>query len=175
MKERQQTQVIQWKQNKVPLSIRVGRVLLVIGAVLFFINSVNSLLYWGLRLAFHWIQVPSEYAEIKEFLPELSFFESPLDIINVISDAVSPIIYVLKFLAGIGAISYVKDKRHFVDWVSWAAIIGLGICIFDLATNIRTLVISNFDWAKFGLSMFSMQLDILIYSIGWFLAKNWLD
>jgi hypothetical protein len=174
-KERTQTQVIQLKQNKIPLSIRVGRVLLIIGAILFLANSVNSFIYWWARFAFHWIKLPEEFAEIQELFPDLAFWGDPIDIINVISDAISPIVYVLKFLAGLGAIAYVRDKGHFIDWVSWAAIIGLLICVVDLAANIRTLVVSNFNWGQFGLSFFSMQFDIIIYSIGWFLAKNWLD
>lgn len=176
-KERLQTQVIQWKENKVPTSIRVGRVLLAIGAVLFIINSIVSVAYWGVRLGFHWLPEGMEnYAELKDLFPELSFFASPLDIINVISDAFDPVLYVLKFLAALGAFAYLKDKGgHFIDWVAWAAIIGLGVCFFDFITSVRTLVQTNFDWAQFGWSFFSMQFDTLIYAIGWFLAKNWLD
>lgn len=176
-KERTQTQVIQWKENKVPTSIRVGRVLLIIGGILFIINSVNSLIYWGLCLGFHWLPANTEeLAELKTLFPDLSFFDNPIDLINVIWDAFNPILYVLKFLAALGAFAYVKDKGgHFIDWVAWAAIIGLGISVFDFATNIRTLVQTNFDWKTFGLNFFSMQIDTLIYSIGWFLAKNWLD
>ena len=176
-KERTQTQVIQWKENKIPTSIRVGRVLLIIGGILFIINSVNSLIYWGLCLGFHWLPTNTEeLAELKTLFPDLSFFDNPIDLINVIWDAFNPILYVLKFLAALGAFAYVKDKGgHFIDWVAWAAIIGLGISVFDFATNIRTLVQTNFDWKTFGLNFFSMQIDTLIYSIGWFLAKNWLD
>ena len=175
-KERQQTQVIQWKENKVPTSIRVGRVLLVIGGILFILNAVNSIAYWGLRFGFHWLPNTEQFAELKDLFPDLAFWNNPLDLIDVITDALDPVIYVLKFLAALGAFAYVKDKGgHFIDWVAWAAIIGLGICVFDFATNVRTLFQSNFDWVTFGWNIFSMQFDTLIYSVGWFLAKNWLD
>lgn len=176
-KERTQTQVIQWKENKVPTSIRVGRVLLIIGGILFIVNSVNSLVYWCLCFGFHWLPSDTEtLADLKSLFPDLSFWGDPIDLIDVISDAFNPVIYTLKFLAGLGAFAYVKDKGgHFIDWVAWAAIIGLGISVFDFATNVRTLFMSNFDWKTFGLNFFSMQFDTLIYSLGWFLAKNWLD
>ncbi len=176
-KERQQTQVIQWKENRVPTSIRVGRALLIAGGVLFIINAVVSFTYWCARFGLHWLPSTAEsYADIKELFPDLSFWGEDVDLINAISDAFDPIICILKFLAALGAFAYVKDKGgRFIDWVSWAAIIGLGVCFFDLITNIRTLVTSNFNWGQFGLSFLSMQADILIYSIGWFLAKNWLD
>ncbi len=176
-KERAQTQVIQWKENKIPTSIRVGRILLIVGGILFILNSVNSLIYWGFCFGFHWLPGDTEaLADLKSLFPDLSFWDSPLDLINVISDAFNPVIYVLKFLAGLGAFAYVKDKGgHFIDWVAWAAIIGLGISIFDFAASVRALFISHFDWKTFGLNFFSMQFDTLFYSIGWFLAKNWLD
>ena len=176
-KERTQTQVIQWKENKVPTSIRVGRVLLIIGGILFIINSINSMIYWGLCFGFHWLPTNTEeLAELKTLFPDLSFWNNPLDLVNVIWDAFNPILYVLKFIAALGAFAYVKDKGgHFIDWVAWTAIIGIGISAFDFAANVRTLVQSNFDWKTFGLNFFSMQIDMLIYSIGWFLAKNWLD
>lgn len=176
-KERTPTQVIQWKENKIPSSIILGRVLLVIGGILFLINSVNSLIYWGLCFGFHWLPSTTEgFADIKALFPDLSFWNNPLDLINVICDAFDPILCVLKFLAGLGAFAYVKDKGgRFIDWVAWAAIIGLGISVFDFATNVRALIQSNFDWKTFGLNFFSMQIDTLVYSIGWFLAKNWLD
>ncbi len=179
-KQRTQTQVIQWKENKVPTSIRVGRVLLIIGGILFIINSINSLVYWGICFGFHWLpenaMSQETFTELKTLFPELAFWIRPIDLINVISDAFNPILYVLKFLAALGAFAYVKDKGgHFIDWVAWAAIIGLGISAFDFAANVRALFQSNFDWKTFGLNFFSMQIDTLIYSIGWFLAKNWLD
>ncbi len=172
MRKKEQTQVIQWKHNKVPFSIKLGRVLLAIGAGLFLIGSVFSLIDWSLSLASHWVDFGPDWVGI---ITPLSFWNSPINIADVMGDAFNPIIYVAMFISGIGAISYLRDKGPFISWVAWAALIGLGIVFFDFVVNIRSLISEGFDWGAFALRLAFMQIDALVYSIGWFLAKNWLD
>ena len=70
MKDRKQTQVIQWKEGKVPVSIKLGRVFLTIGAILFLISSVFSLGSWITRFVGHWVDFGPE---LKKFFPELLY------------------------------------------------------------------------------------------------------
>ncbi len=172
MRKKVQTQVIQWKHNKVPFSIKLGRVLLGIGAGLFLLGSVLSLLDWTLGLASHWIDFGPDWEGI---ITPLSFWDSPFNIVDVMSDAFDPILCVLMFLSGIGAISYLRDKGPFISWVAWAALVGVAIVLFDFIANVRSLINEGFDWGAFAARFVFMQIDALIYSLGWFLAKNWLD
>lgn len=171
-KEFRNTQVIQWKENKIPASIRVGRVFLWIGAILFFIDSVLSLAAWGVRFSAHWVDYQGLY---NVTINPLSFWDEPFDIINVFSDGAKPVIYILMFLAGMGAISWLKGKGPFLSWVSWAAIISMVVWIIDILIDIRSMVQTGFSWQAFLYNFFSMQLDIIFYSVGWLLAKDWLD
>ena len=172
MKDRKQTQVIQWKEGKVPVSIKLGRVFLTIGAILFLSSSVFSLGSWITRFVGHWVDFGPE---LKNFFPELSFWEKSTDLFGVVSDGFTPAICVAMFLSGIGAFSYLKDRGPFIDWVSWAAIIGLGLLLWGLFSALRSLVFSTASVERVFLDSFSPGIDIIFYSVGWFLAKNWLD
>lgn len=174
MKNRKQTQVIQWKENKIPASIKVGRVLLRIGAVLFLLGSVLSFAYWIVCFIGHWVDFGPDWSDV---FPPLAFWDQPADVVDIVSDAFLPAIYVAMFLSGIGAFSYLKDKGPFINWVAWAALIGVGIFLFELMSELRDLVMSPSatDWGSFVLGMLFLQIDALFYSTGWMLAKNWLD
>lgn len=172
MKTRKQTQVIQWREGKIPSSIKIGRVFLKIGAILFLVGSVLSLTSWIICLIGHWVDLGPYWSEV---FPELAFWEDSIDLVDVVSDGFMPAIYVAMFLSGVGAFSYLKDKGPFIDWVSWAAIIGLGVLLFEFFSNVRDLILLKVTWGQIAVQAIFLQFDFLFYSIGWFLAKNWLD
>lgn len=169
MRNHIQTQVKQNTSSKVPASIVLGRVLLVVGSILFLIDAVLSFCLWVSFFVADFVDLNAKFG--------VEFF-APLvwnDPVKAFENGFKPILYVLVFLSGIGGISYVWNKKPFVNFVSWASVVSMVVWVVRIVGNLITLFQNRFVWNGTAIDFFSLQIDALLFSIGWLLAKNWLD
>ena len=147
-------------------SIKVGRVLMLVGTALMFMYAFVSIAVFGISL-----YVPTVVGR------DLS---DPLSVLSLSMLIPSAIFLVF---VGIGGMSYVAEKGPFLKWASIGAIV-LGIYIVvDLVLDIRTIAHNINDpqikastaWTTFFLGFAGLQINGGIYFVGWFLAKNYLD
>lgn len=139
------------KQQKEQKHIRVGLVLIKIGSILFFIDSVFLILALIINPILGNIDW-SNFVSVFNYV--MYFFIIPFII-----------------LSAIGGLSYVKNKGPFISLVALMAIITILIFIGDFVVSL-ILLIQNGNWWQFLVSLLSVQLDGLIYFIGWLLSKD---
>ncbi len=155
-KNHKSTQTIQNERpDKIPASIKFGRVLLVASSI--FLVFVAAL-------------------ELYEFITALlegTDASDPFDFISVWS---APLVVLFLLFCSIGGISFVIDKGPFVGLCSLCAIICLALVIADFVLSTRALIIKpDYDWKDWAISLASTQLVSGLYFTGWSLAKDWLD
>ncbi len=147
------TQVKQ-AQNKVPASIRAGRVLLLVCGACFLAFAVFNLVDFGFRCA--------------------GQSGDPSDPYSLMWTIGLPFISVFMVLSAIGAFSYVKDKGPFISLVSLMAILSALLCFIVFGLEIRYLL-NNGTLFSLHFGYFVEGVFAFLYFIGWLLANNWLD
>ena len=154
---------------KLPRKIAVGRGLMMTGCVLFFINAFfSTAVFLGAAL----------YKLYPEFIlesigPEFDALWS--DPVSAIKICLNPVIAIFLIFAGIGGISWIRDKGPFISAAPLMAMISLILIIANLFVDVRALVMSNWNWGQFVLNLIDLQLTCGIYFIGWAMAKNQID
>lgn len=161
---------LQQARNKIPASIRAGRVILRIASILFFLDAFGNVFEFGCFTAtiFYPEFLEGEYAVN---------WDNAYDVVSYF--ALLPVAVFLVF-AAIGGISYIKDKGPFMSWVSLAAILSAVLFMVQMLIILGSAITNNFDYNLndplqwFNL-FFNTSLDGTLYFLGWMLAKNWLD
>ena len=162
-------QAVQAKTEQQPTKIRVGRALMMIGCILFFINAAAQLFVFILMLVGKF--VPGDaFVEVKK-----EFDVMWADPISAIKYLLSPFIAIFLIVSGIGGISWLRDKGPFISAAPLMAMICLALMVINFFTDVRALVTSNWNWVQFIFNILDIQLTGGIYFIGWALAKNQID
>lgn len=91
-----------------------------------------------------------------------------------------PIYAIILVLGLIGTISYLRDKGPLISLVSLIAVIAFVISVLDLlrAFNALAMRINNSNPRAVGLFMLDMldlQIMSVIFFVGWFLTKDYLE
>ena len=147
------TQVKQAK-NIVPASIRLGRIILLVCSILFFAFTILNCADFVCRclgISGDWQDPYSAIWTV--LLPFISFY--------------------LVF-AGIGGISYARDRGPFIGIASLTAILSAILGVVTFMLEIRSLLNSG---VLLNLNMFYFVEGVVcfVYFLDWMLAKNWLD
>ena len=146
-----------------PKKIRVGRVLMAIGSVLFFVSAIIDILLFSVAF------VPAD--------PGVDWS----DVGVVLQLVAMPFLAVFFILAGIGGLCFITDKGGRLRcFASLAAIVMLVVFIIDTVLSIRSLVRGivmpvngqTNPWISFLIDLFDIQLSGGIYILGWFLVKD---
>lgn len=147
------TQVKQ-AQNRVPASIKAGRVLLLACGGLFLLFAIFNLVDFGFRCAGQSGDLSDPYSLMWTIgLPFVSLF--------MVGSA-------------IGAFSYVQDKGPFISLVALMAIVSALLCLVVLALEIRYWL-NNGALFSLNFAYFVEGIVAFCYFVGWLLANNWLD
>ena len=154
-----------------PRKIRFGRVLMYIGCILFFFNAFGNLLAFG--LTFFYFFPRDVIPELNDVFEQFGYYWT--NFFGISETAFRPLIAIFLILAGIGGISWLRDKGPLMSLAPLAAIISLVIIVGNLIADIRLLIISKGDWQAFILALLDLQLTCGIYFIGWSIAKNQID
>ncbi|HAS56533.1 MAG TPA: hypothetical protein DEF61_05715 [Firmicutes bacterium] len=140
--------------KNIAFSIRLGRIILTIGSIL---------------LCF------SGFAHFISFFADLAcgriFLDDPVAWIELI---LRPILYLFMVFASIGGVSFSINKGPFISLAALTAIISGIFFLIWLLFDLQNLIIGG-DWSNFAVSFTSIDLFLLIYFIGWFLAKDYID
>lgn len=147
-----------------PTKIKVGRVLVLIGSILFFVVAVGRLVDFALAF------IPYEGNEM-DWNDAYSVFE-------VIAH---PFLAVFFVVAGIGGICYAIDKHRIKVFASLAGVIMLVVIVIATVLMFRNLIKSclapNADvgraWFDFATDFIGIQLSGGIYFVGWFMTKDY--
>ena len=144
-----------------PKKVRVGRVLMWIGCILFFVAAIFDLVGFIVAIA----------------APEMSEVDWG-DPAQAIKYGTFPLLAVFFILAGIGGICFILDKGKFRSFATLAAVIMLVVILIDTVFLIRTLIYDWMGygpgkaWANFFMGVFDVQVSGGIYCLGWFLCKD---
>lgn len=151
----QEMEAFKKRQARSNTKIKVGLVLLEIGSIFFFLNSIFEIV-------------------VAVFYPILGMVDwtSPVEIFDYI---LSYIVLVMLVISGIGGISYAKGKGPFISVVSFMALIVMVLIIVDTISAIIKVSMGNHDWGAFFSDMLSVQFDGTIYLIGWLMSKDDFD
>ena len=157
--------------RKVPTKIRIGQALMIIGCILFFFNALGNALDFILAVSY------KAFADVPQVGEELvrtydAIWSDPIAVIKYVS---IPFIIVFLIVAGIGGISWVRDKGPFISIAPLMAIISLVLIVCNLYLDIRRLVMNGWNWTQFFIDILDIQLTCGIYFIGWMIAKNQID
>ena len=148
-----------------PRGVRVGRVLMNIGCILFFLAFVGNIAAFVLAIA-----MPEQFGIDWSNVSQIVQFGS------------GPFLAVFFLLAGIGGLSYVYDKGPLKRMATLAAVVMLVVFVIDTILSVRSLVHdliggqkSQTDiWVSFFINLLDIQLSGGLYFIGWFLCKDYM-
>lgn len=148
-----------------PKGVRVGRVLMNIGCILFFLAFVANVAVFALSVA-----IPEEFGV------------DWTDVSQIVQFGARPFLAVFFLLAGIGGLSYVYDKGPLKRMATLAAVVMLVVFVIDTILSVRSLVHdlvggekSQSDiWVSFLINLLDIQLSGGLYFIGWFLCKDYM-
>lgn len=163
-------QVTAAKLAKAENKAKVGKIIMLVGCILLFFNAFFSLLDFTCSILYFFAP-PGEF---KDFL-DFGYSEVWSDPLSIMEYIAKPFISAFYIFAGIGGISWIRDKGPFMSFASRMAVIALFLIIINLFLDIRNLVMSNWNWGNFFLSFIDLQLTCGIYFVGWFLAKGKID
>lgn len=153
-----------------PKKIHVGRVLMFIGCVLFFVNAFFNLLDFMIAVFSPAIAQISELTEIMEE----TYLAAWADPIGAIRFIFTPFMIAFLVISGIGGISWLRDKGPFISVAPLMAMISLVLILGNFFIDMRRLLMSG-NWFQFIVDLLDIQLTCGIYFIGWLIAKNQLD
>ena len=147
-----------------PAKIKVGRVLLIIGSILFFVTSVAFMVMFFCSLYSVW-----DYS---------IDWNDASDVFSIVS---APFLAVFYVFAGIGGLCYVFDKHRMKVIASLAGVVMLVVIAVSVVIMFRDLIkdclqpnanttaaVTEF-FVRFG----SIQITGGVYFIGWFLTKDY--
>ena len=162
--------VLEAKQRKSLQRFKVGKVIMFIGCILLFVNAISNLFDFVLALIYP--NLPD--SDFKEVLAPTfeGVWSQPISFFKY---AFRPFIAAFLILSGIGGIQWIRDKGRLMSLAPLMAIISLVLIVANIFLDIRTLVMSNWNWGLFFLSILDLQFTCGIYFVGWFLAKGHID
>lgn len=138
----------------VKFSIRLGRMILAFGSIFLFVSglahAINSII----------------------FLCNLDY--SSMDPFGWVIVVFSFFLYLFMIFASIGGVSFSLNKGPFLSLTALTAIVSAVCFLVWMIFDINGLV-SGGNVSTFFQSFASIDLSLLIYFIGWFLAKDYLD
>ena len=140
--------------HKVAPSIWAGRVLLIIGSLLF----VASAIYMGYRFTMAIIEQSVNWS----------------DPLTALVTGLRPVICVFMVVAAIAGVSFVLDKGPLISVAAFAAFVSLIVLVAALIVDVRDLI-DGWGWQDFLIGLLDAELACAVYFFGWFFAKNWLD
>ena len=145
-----------------PKKIRVGRILMWIGCLLFFVTAAMNVVLFIVALA----------------TPDMHYLFDWSDASVSLRTYLAPFLCVAMVLAGIGGISYLRDKGPFKRFATLAAIILLVMFVIDTIVTIRNLIHNltaagaTAAWLEFVIDLIDIQLSGGLYFIGWILVRD---
>lgn len=140
--------------HKVAPSIWAGRVLLIIGSLLF----VASAIYMGYKFTMAIIEQSVNWS----------------DPLTALVTGFRPVICVFMVVAAIAGVSFVLDKGPLISVAAFAAFVSLIVLVAALIVDVRDLI-DGWGWQDFLIGLLDAELACAVYFFGWFFAKNWLD
>ena len=147
-----------------PAKIKFGRVLIMIGSILFFIMSTLIIAEFLLSV------IPNEFYVVD--------WSQPTVVFGVIANPFLAVFYVI---AGIGGICYVKDRGRLKVFASLAGVIMLVVIVIATVLMFRDLIKSCLmpnanvggAWLTFLQDFISIQLSGGLFFFGWFITKDY--
>ena len=151
-----------------PRGVKIGRVILRIACILFFIVATVELAVFIVSVAIPdlWTEVESQFTDVFD---RVQFFGLP-------------VLAILYVLAAVGGLCYLADKSRFKKMASLAAIILLVVFLIDIILSVRSLVYDLIApeadvgraWREFIFSFIGNQITGGLYFIGWFMQKDYM-
>ena len=151
-----------------PRGVKIGRVILRIACILFFIVATVELAVFIASIAIPdlWAEMENQFTDVFD---RVQFFGLPL-------------LGVLYIVAAVGGLCYLADKSRFKKMASLAAIILLVVFLIDIILSVRSLVYDLIApeadigraWRQFILSFIGNQITGGLYFIGWFMQKDYM-
>lgn len=138
----------------VKFSIRLGRMILAFGSVFLFVSGLIHVVNLIISLCNY------DYSTME-----------PLGLVLVIF---SFFLYLFMIFSSVGGISFSLNKGPFLSLTALTAIASAVFFLVWMIFDINGLV-SGGNISAFIQSFASIDLSLLIYFIGWFLAKDYLD
>ena len=148
------TQFKQSRYKKTPKSILFGRVLLIFSSILLFAAAIAITVfftYYTSRGMINWNSPLPCFVGVMSIPLAISFF-----------------------IMGLAAFSYVSGRGRFNSIIGLTATLGILVAIIDTVIQ-ATLLLHGFTIYYFLGRLGIVVLPLLLYFIGWFLAKNYLD
>ena len=140
--------------HKVAPSIWAGRVLLIIGSLLFVANAI----YTG-------------YLFVNSLTDPSVNWADPF---TALVAGLRPAICIFMLIAAIAGVSFVLDKGPLISVAAFAAFVSLIVLVAAIILDVRKLS-DGWDWQQFFIGLLDLELACVVYVLGWFFAKNWLD
>lgn len=140
--------------KNISFSIRLGRLILVIGSILLCFSGFGHFISFFVDMACGRMVLDDPVAWIEAIF--------------------KPILYIFMIFASIGGVSFSLNKGPFISLTALTAIVSgvffLAWLLFDLQN-----LIAGGSWSTFAVSFTSIDLFLLLYFIGWFFAKDYID
>ena len=140
--------------HKVAPSIWAGRVLLIIGSLLFVAVAIYT-----------------AYTFTMALIEQTVNWSDPL---TALVTGLRPVICVFMLVAAVAGVSFVLDKGPLISVAAFAAFVCVIVLVAALIIDVVNLT-NGWDWQKFLLNLLDVELACAVYFFGWFFAKNWLD
>lgn len=158
------------RQMKEEKKYRSGCRMMFFGCILIFINATLQLLtfVW----AFVYKLLPS--GEIWDII-KASFDAAWQDPTQVVEFIWTPIMSIFLILAGIGGISWIKDKGPLMSLAPMMAMISLVFIVVNLFLDLRKFLMNGFNWIDLIVDFLDIQFTCGFFFFGWLKAKNKID
>ena len=158
------------RQQKAEKRYRSGCRTMFFGCILLFINATLQLLTFA--WAFLYKLLPS--GEIWDLI-KASFDASWQDPTQIVQFLWAPIMAIFLILAGIGGISWIKDKGPLMSFAPLMAMISLVFIVVNLFLDLRKYIMNGFDWFNLILDFLDIQFTCGFFFFGWLKAKDKID
>lgn len=144
-----------------PRGVKVGRILMWIGSILFFVSAIADLVVFILAV------VMPDTMEISWSNPA-----------QAVQYGVYPALVLFLIAGGIGGICFILDKGRMKSFATLAAVVMIVVILIDTTLMIRRLI---YDWMDFGpgrawgnlaMNLLDIQISGGIFVLGWFLCKD---
>ena len=150
--------------TKRPLSAKIGRVILAIACVFVGLAGLIGTAGWIVRFVATFVRMqitPEVTFPGLEWWPLLSAADN---VINIFS-------YTFMSLACVAGFAWLKQKGR-IQWLcSWFALFSLALILVDFFFAVNQLVSSG-NWITFLNDILKVDFGLVLYFIGWFLAKD---
>jgi len=158
------------RQQKQEKSYRAGCRTMFFGCILLFINASLQLLTFVFALSYNFFPSGEIWDMIKASFD--GAWHNPAQVVEFIW---SPIMAIFLILAGIGGISWIRDKGPLMSLAPMMAMISFVFIVVNMFIDLRAFIMSGFNWFELIVDFLDIQFTCGFFFFGWLKAKNKID